>query len=240
MKIGVPRETHSQEHRVGLTPFGVARLRELGCDVLVEHGAGGESHFTSEDYVKAGAEIVYQAEEVFGRADLVCKIGRLTAGEARIMPKGAAIVGFMHLAVMPAETITALQEAETTVIGYEIVEDESGGHPVLSALSEIAGQMAVHRAAVLLEFESGGRGIVLGNVPGVPPPTVVILGAGTAGWTAARTALACGAHVIVLDAEMDRLRHAMRHGCGNAVTAMASPRNLSRYVPSRTCSSGRC
>jgi alanine dehydrogenase len=117
------------------------------------------------------------------------------------------------------------------VIGYETVEDEAGGHPVLRALSEIAGRMAVHRAADLLEYESGGRGIVLGNVPGIPPPTVVVLGAGTAGWTAASTALACGAHVIVMDAEMARLRHATRHGCGSAVTALASPRNLSRFVP---------
>ena len=231
MKIGVPKESRSHEHRVGLTPFGVGRLRELGCEVLVEDDAGRDSHFTSEDYAGAGAEIVYQPEEVFGRADLVCKIGRLTADEARLMRRGTGVVGFMHLAVMPAETIHALEEAEATVIGYETVEAEDGGHPVLSALSEIAGQMAVHRAADLLEHESGGRGIVLGNVPGIPPPTVVVLGAGTAGWTAARTALACGAHVIVMDAEMARLRHAIRHGCGNAVTALASPRNLSHFVP---------
>jgi alanine dehydrogenase len=231
MKIGVPRETHSHEHRVGLTPFGVARLKELGCEVLVQHDAGRDSHFTSEDYVAAGAAIVYQAEEIFGRADLVCKMGRLTTAEARLMRQGTGVIGFMHLVVMPAETIEAVEEAQATVIGYETVEDEDGGHPVLSALSEIAGQMAVHRAADLLEHESGGRGIVLGNVPGIPPPTVVVLGAGTAGWTAARTALACGAHVIVMDAEMARLRHAIRHGCANAVTALASPRNLSRFVP---------
>jgi alanine dehydrogenase len=231
MKIGVPRESRSHEHRVGLTPFGVAQLREHGCEVLVQDEAGRDSHFTSEDYAEAGAAIVYQAEEIFGRADVVCKIGQPAAAEVQLMRPGTAVVGFMHLAVMPSETVRAVGEGETTVIGYETVEDEHGGHPVLSVLSEIAGQMAVHRAACLLEHESGGRGIVLGNVPGIPPPTVVVLGAGTAGWTAARTALACGAHVIVMDARMSRLRNAIGRGCAGAVTALVSPRNLSRFVP---------
>lgn len=231
MKIGIPKESRSHEHRVGLTPFGVARLNELGCQVYVQREAGRDSHFTSEDYVEAGATIVYQPEEIFSRADLVCKIGRLTDDEARLMRPGAATIGFMHLAVLPSKTIHILEEGAVTVMGYETIEDESGGHPVLSALSEIAGQMAVHRAADLLEYESGGRGVMLGNVAGIPPPTVVILGAGTAGWTAARTALACGAQVIVMDAELDRLRRAVQHGCGHAVTALASPRNLSLYIP---------
>jgi alanine dehydrogenase len=119
MEIGVPRESPGHEHRVGLTPFGVARLKDLGCHVLVQDGAGRDSHFTSEDYAGAGAVIVYQAGEVFGRADLVCKIGRPTAAEVRLMRPGAAVAGFMHLAVMPAETIRAVEETEATVIGYE-------------------------------------------------------------------------------------------------------------------------
>lgn len=231
MRIGVPKETERHEHRVGLTPFGVSRLCELGCDVFVEHDAGVDSHFTAETYARAGATVVYQADEVYGRADLVVKVGKLTADEARLMPHGSAVAGFLHMAVMPSETVASLEEREITAVGYEVIEDDEGAHPVLRALSEIAGQMAVHRAAELLAHENGGRGIILGNVAGVPPSTFVVLGAGVAGWTAARTALACGAHVIVLDQDLERLRHAIQHGCDHAVTALASPRNLERYIP---------
>ena len=231
MKIGVPKDTARHEHRIGLTPFGVSRLTAIGCEVFVERQAGEESRFADEDFVKAGAKIVHSADEAYGRADIVCKVGTITSDEVRMMAPGAAVCGFMHMAVMPRETIAAIAEREITVLGWETVEDGTGSHPVLRAISEIAGHMAVHEAASLLKFESGGRGIVLGNIPGVPPPTFLILGAGVVGWTAARTALACGAHVIMMDADLEKLRRGMEHGCAAAVTTVATRRNLERYAP---------
>lgn len=231
MIVGIPKETSRHEHRVGLTPFGAARLRELGCEVLVERDAGGESHFSDRDYLSAGARTVYDAEEIHGRADLVCQVGRVTVEQARLMRAGAAVCGFMHAAVMPADTLRALVERRVTALGWEAVEDASGAHPVRRALSEIAGQLAIQWAGYLLQADAGGRGIVLGNVPGIAPATVVILGAGTAGWTAARLAMAHRAHVIVLDLEIERLRIAPEQGCEHVVTAVASERNIQRYVP---------
>jgi alanine dehydrogenase len=231
MIVGIPKETLRHEHRVGLTPFGAARLGELGCAVLVEHDAGRDSHFGDADFEAAGARIVYEPDEIHARADLVCQISRVAPDQAGRMRPGAAVCGFMHAAVMPAETLRALAAREASVLGWEAVEDAGGTHPVRRALSEIAGQLAVQWAGQLLQVEAGGRGIVLGNVPGIAPATCVVLGAGTAGWTAARLALAHRAHVIVLDLEIDKLRGAAENGCEHAVTAVASERNLRRYVP---------
>lgn len=231
MIVGIPKETLRHEHRVGLTPFGAARLIELGCDVLVERDAGRDSHFADADYEAAGARIVYEPEEIHGRADLVCQITRVTPEQAARLRAGAAVCGFMHASVMPAETLRALASRGASVLGWEAVEDAEGTHPVRRALSEIAGQLAVQWAGHLLQVEAGGRGIVLGNVPGIAPATFVVLGAGTAGWTAARLAVAHRAHVIVLDLDIDKLRRAADHGCEHAVTAVASERNLRRYVP---------
>ncbi len=231
MRIGIPYETHRHEHRVGLTPLGVSRLRGLGAEVFVQHDAGCEGHFTEQNYVEAGAAIVHDRDEIYGRPDLVCKVGTVTEEEARMTRPGAAISGFMHVAVMPREALRALVDRKVTLLGWEQVEDDQGAHPVRRALSEIAGRMAVQWAAHLLQFEAGGRGIILGNVPGVAPATVVILGAGAVGWSAARVALALNAHVIVLDADMARLRRALEHGCGHAVTAVASAKCFRRFIP---------
>lgn len=231
MRIGIPYETHRHEHRVGLTPLGVSRLRGLGAEVFVQHDAGREGHFTEQNYVEAGARIVHDREEIYGRSDLVCKVGTVTEEEARMFRQGAAVAGFMHVSVMPREAIRALIERKVTLLGWEQVEDAQGAHPVRRAMSEIAGQMAIQWVARLLQFETGGRGIILGNVPGIAPATVLILGAGAVGWSAARAALALKAHVIVLDADMARLRRAMEHGCGHAVTAIASLKGLRRFIP---------
>lgn len=230
MKIGVPKETLRHEHRVGLTPFGVSRLTGLGAEVFIERDAGKDSRFADQDFVAAGGAIAYHPDEVFGRSDMVCRIGSVTAEVARQLKEGSTVCGFIHLAVAPRDVINILAERKVSVIGYEIIQEGPGNRPVLRSLSEIAGHMVVHTAARLLEHEAGGRGVVLGNVPGIPPATVVILGAGALGWTAARDALACGAHVIVLDSDLKRLRHAIEHGCEHAVTALATQRNLERYT----------
>lgn len=231
MIVGIPRETLRNEHRVGLTPFGAARLKDLGCEIVVEHDAGASSHFRDADYVEAGARVVYDAEEIHGRADVVCQVGKVTAAQASLLRPESAVCGFMHVGVMPLETLRALHERRITVLGWEAVEDDEGVHPIRRALSEIAGMLAVQWGGHLLQVESGGRGIVLGNVPGIAPGTIVVLGAGVAGWSAARVALAHRAHVIVLDLRIEKLRRAASHGCEHAVTAVASERNLRRYVP---------
>ena len=231
MKFGIPKETGRHEHRVGLTPYGVSRIRGAGSEVIVEHDAGSDSRFADQAFIDTGATIAYRPEEIYGRSDLVCQVGKVTSDQAILMRAGSAVCGFMHVAVMPRETVAVLAERELTVLGWEIVEDEEGAHPVLRALSEIAGHMTMQWAADLLQYENGGRGIVLGNIPGIPPATVLILGAGAVGWTAARHALQTGAHVIVMDPDLSRLRRALEHGCAHAVTAVVSERNLRRFLP---------
>jgi alanine dehydrogenase len=231
MIVGIPRETSRHDHRVGLTPFAVARLKDLGCSILVEHDAGAESHFRDADYVEAGGQVVYDPEEIHGRSDVVCQVSPVSLAQASLLRPESAVCGFMHVGVMPMETLRVLHERRITLLGWEAVEDREGAHPIRGALSEIAGALAVQWGGHLLQADYGGRGIILGNVAGIAPATFVVLGAGVAGWSAARLALAHRSHVIVLDLELDKLREASVHGCEHAVTAVASQRNLRRYVP---------
>lgn len=230
MRIGVPKETSRNEKRVGLTPFAVSCLTRENHEVFVERCAGEDSHFSDEDYEAVGARIVYSAEEAYGRADMVCRVGRVSPEEVQMLAPGTIVCGFQHLIVAPREVVQQLQERKSTVLGYELVQNSLGRRAVMGALSEIAGRMAINTATTLLEYESGGRGVLLGAVPGIPPSTVVILGAGTVGRTAARSALALGAHVIVLDANIERLRDISEDSGGLVVTAVASERNLNRYT----------
>ncbi len=230
MKIGVPKETLRHEHRVGLTPFGVSRLTSLGHEVYVERDAGKDAHFDNEDYVKAGATIVYSSEEAYGRADMVCRVGALTADEVHLLRPETTVCGFLHLAVASKETIQRLTERRVSMIGYEIVGGDNGRRPVLAALSEIAGHMVVHTAGHLLETGSGGRGVIIGSIPGIAPATVVVLGAGTVGRAAAQHFLSLGAHVILMDQDIGKLRLALEHATRNVVTAVSSPRNLARFT----------
>lgn len=229
MIVGVPRETHRHEHRAGLTPSAVSRLCERGHSVVVEAGAGADAHFTARDYQNAGAQVVYSREEAYRRADLVCRVGVIAGDELDLLRRGSTLCAFHHLAVAPRAIVEALLDLEVTLIGYEIIADPDGALPVLIPLSEMAGRMAVHTAAGLLQNEAGGRGILLGDVPGVPPPTVLVLGAGTVGTAAARQAIASGAHVMVVDHEMRRLRRISREIPG-VVTAVAGRGRLERFT----------
>jgi alanine dehydrogenase len=230
MVIGVPRETHRHEHRVGLTPFAVKRLTQQGHSVLVEKNAGLAARFTDLDYERAGARIVYEAEEVYLRADTVCRVGLLGSDEIGLLRPGAVVCAFHHLAVASRQDIERMAEIKATLIGYEIIRDAEGEAPVLHPFSEMAGQMAVHVGAHYLQNESGGRGILLGNVPGVPPPTVLILGAGRVGRAATRQALVSGAHVILLDADLSKLRSFHHEFGGQIVTVIAGLERLERYT----------
>ncbi len=230
MIIGVPRETERLEHRVGLTPAAVARLVPLGHAVRVERNAGADAHFSDLDYQQAGAEVVYTPEEVYRRSDLVCKVGMLPPGALDLLNPGSQICAFHHLAVAPRASVDRLMALEATLIGYEIIADESGVRPVLLPMSDLAGQMAIHEAAHRLQIQSGGRGILLGNTPGVPAATVLILGAGEVGTVAARHATAIGAHVIVMDGDAAKLQRLFRAMGGRVQTSLMDPAQLARYV----------
>jgi alanine dehydrogenase len=231
MIIGVPRETHRHEHRVGLTPFGVKSLVQKDHTVFVETGAGDAAHFTDHNYQDAGGQIVYSPEEAYRRADIVCRVGMLSSDELDLLRSGSIVCGFHHLAVAPRDVIERLIELETTLISYELVRAGTGYRPIMMPFSQMGGRMSVQIAAHYLQVESGGRGVLLGNVPGVPPPTVLILGAGTLGRSAARQASAMGAHVIVLDDNLRKLSMLSRELPNQIVTVLAAEERLDRYTP---------
>lgn len=230
MIIGIPRETHRLEHRVGLTPFGAAGLVAHGQGVVVQAGAGAAAHFTDRDYAEAGADVVYDAEEVFKRADVICQVNMLGPDELTLAKPGLVICGFHHLAVAPKGVFDKVRTTEATLIGYEIIEDEAGNRPILLAMSDLAGQMAIHEAAHLLHITSGGRGVLLGSIAGVPAPTVLILGAGTVGTVAARQAASLGANVIVMDADVHKLQRFHRTVHARVDTALMDRAQLARLL----------
>jgi alanine dehydrogenase len=211
MNIGLIRERAPFDRRVALTPPVVRRLAAAGHTVWVEAGAGDGAMYGDPDYLRAGAQIAYSPEEVIGRTELLAKIGRPTEAElARCIPE-TAILAFYHMAVADRGFVDLLTERRLTAIGCEIIQQDDGRLPVLAAISEIAGQMTVPIAAHLLLSSSGGRGILLGGTPGLPGARVVVLGAGVAGFAAARTAAASGARVTVFDRNPLRLRHLFEH-----------------------------
>jgi alanine dehydrogenase len=208
MIIGVPLEREATEHRVALTPAGVRTLVHGGHRVVVEAGAGRASRFADDEYAAAGAQLVYDHEEVFGRSDLVVKITALRPSEVAFLRERQTVFAFHHLAAATRDHLQALLDRGATLIGFEVTEDASGEAPIAQAMSEIGGQLAVGVAAHLLQTRGGGRGILLGGSTGIPPAHVVILGAGVAGTWAARTAIGNGAQVTVLDTSLRALRRA--------------------------------
>ncbi|MBI3693699.1 MAG: alanine dehydrogenase [Acidobacteria bacterium] len=220
MNIGVLKETALCERRVGLTPASVRRLIESGHRVLVERGAGERSHFPDTNYESAGGGIAFSAAEVIDRCELLVKIERPTRQEFERLHARQTVLAFFHLAVAEPEEVHLALDRAITTIGYEIMETAEGRLPVLESISEIAGPMAVAVAAHLLRSSSGGRGILLGGAPGIPPARVVILGAGVVGSCAARTALASGALTFVLDNDVGKLRRLLAAAPG-VVTGLA-------------------
>ena len=232
MIIGVPKESLHQEHRVGLTPDAAAHLHRLGHTIVVQHDAGLGARFSNHEYEQAGAQIVYSAEEAYRRADLVTRIGTMSSVELDLLKPGSAICSFHHMAVASKALVAGLVEREITAISYELIEDAAGDRPILAPFSEMAGMLAVHLAGYYLQNDSGGRGILLGNVPGIAPPTVVVLGAGIAGRTAACHARATGARVVVVDTDMAKLRAVSSRCGGQVATANASLEPLENYTAS--------
>lgn len=205
MIIGVPKEVKDHESRVGLVPSGVTALIEAGHRVLVEANAGLGSSIPDHIYVRAGAEICPSAEQVWNQADMVIKVKEPQPAEYGYLRPGLVLFTYLHLAPLP-ELTTKLVESRTTSIAYETIREEDGSLPLLTPMSEVAGRMSIQVGAQYLERPNGGRGILLGGVPGVAPANVVILGGGVVGLNAAKMAVGIGAHVTIIDRNLNRLR----------------------------------
>lgn len=207
MIIGVPKEIKTAENRVGSTPAGVDMLVKTGHKVLIEKGAGEGSGFSDEEYRRAGAEIVPSAADAWG-AEMVIKIKEPIEPEYGFFRQDLLLFTYLHLANPDLGELTSkLMDAGVTAVAYETVELADGMLPLLEPMSEVAGKMAVQVAAHFLEKTYGGRGVLMGGVPGVAPSNVVIVGAGTVGWNAAQVALGMGANVTVLNRGIERLHH---------------------------------
>jgi alanine dehydrogenase len=205
MIIGVPKEVKDHESRVGITPAGVKSLVDAGHKVLVETGAGDLSAFPDDEYQNAGAEITGSAYDTWRLADMVVKVKEPVEKEYGHFREGLVLFTYLHLAPVPALT-DALLAKKVTGIAYETVRDRTGALPLLTPMSEVAGRMSVQVGASYLEKEHGGRGLLLGGVPGVLPGNVVIIGGGIVGTNAAKIALGLGAKVVLIDLNLNRLR----------------------------------
>ncbi|MBD0370158.1 MAG: alanine dehydrogenase [Pyrinomonadaceae bacterium] len=205
MIVGLPKEIKNNEYRVGLTPAGVRALSEAGHKVVVEHNAGEGSGFSDELYERAGAQILETADEVWGMGEMIVKVKEPVAPEYPRMREGQMLFTYLHLAP-DFELTKQLLERKVTGIAYETITDNRGQLPLLTPMSEVAGRMAVQVGSHYLEKMSGGRGILLGGVPGVPAARVVIIGGGVVGINSAKIAVGMGAHVTIIDRNLDRLR----------------------------------
>jgi alanine dehydrogenase len=205
MLVGVPAEIKDSEYRVGLVPSAVGELTRSGHEVMVQKGAGAGAGLADADYRAAGAQIVACADDVYGRAELIVKVKEPLAQERRQLRRGQVLFTYLHLAADPEQTAQLLASG-VIAIAYETVTSAQGTLPLLMPMSEVAGRMAPHVGARCLEKENGGRGVLLGGVPGVPPADVVVLGGGVAGTHAALIAAGMGATVSVLDRNPEVLR----------------------------------
>ena len=205
MRIGIPKEIKVHEYRVGMTPAAVREAVSHGHQALVQAGAGAGVNCGDAQYVAAGAEIVSTAAEVFDRADMIVKVKEPQPTECAMLREGQVLFTYLHLAPDP-EQARLLRESGCTAIAYETVTGQSGGLPLLAPMSEVAGRMSIQVGATCLQKACGGRGVLLGGIPGVHPARVVILGGGVAGAQAVRIAIGMGAEVIVLDNSLPRLR----------------------------------
>ena len=221
MKIGCPTEIKPQEFRVGLTPAAAAEAVLRGHDVLVQSGAGLGAGFADQDYVDAGAQIAPDAATVFGEAELIIKVKEPQAAERRMLARGQILFTYLHLAPDPDQTRDLL-DSGVTAIAYETVTDARGGLPLLAPMSEVAGRLAPQVGAWALQKANGGRGVLMGGVPGVRPANVVVIGGGVVGTAAARVAVGMGANVTVMDRSVPRLSYLDDIFMGRLTTQFAS------------------
>jgi alanine dehydrogenase len=229
MLIGIPKEIKVHEYRVGFTPPSAAELVAHGHKVIIERGAGDGIGAHDADYEAVGAELVDTAEEVYTRADMIVKVKEPQAIERRLLREGQILFTYLHLAPDPQQCKDLIASG-AICIAYETVTQPGGGLPLLAPMSEVAGRMSIQVGAHYLEKEHGGRGILLGGVPGVAPAKVVILGAGMVGWNAAQIAIGNRAQVVVIDTSIDALRY-VDHSLGAQATTVYSHRtNITEYL----------
>jgi alanine dehydrogenase len=206
MIVGVPKEIKPQENRVAITPAGVDALVRSGHKVLIEKGAGEGSGIYDEDYKQAGAEIMPSAESVWENSEMIVKVKEPLPSEYKYFKEGQVIFTYLHLAPEP-ELTKALMESKVVAIAYETVQKDDGSLPLLTPMSEVAGRLAIQEGAAFLEKFRGGKGVLLSGVPGVPPASIVIVGAGTVGTSALKRAVGMGARVTILDINVNKLRY---------------------------------
>lgn len=229
MIIGVPKEIKDNEYRVSLTPAGAEMLINNGHTVLIETSAGLGSGFMDEEYVRVGAKIVAAAEVAWGEAQMVLKVKEPLSQEYKFLRDDLILFTYLHLAANE-ELTKALVKSGIIAIGYETVEPANRSLPLLMPMSEVAGRMSVQVAAHCLEKASGGRGNLLGGVPGVAPAKVVVIGGGVVGKNAAQIALGMGAHVTIIDKNLDQLRHLSDVLHGNLTTMSSNRQNILQSV----------
>jgi len=230
MRIGVPSESKPDEYRVAMTPAGVRELSAHGHEVLIESGAGLGSALSDEQFVTQGARIVNDAETVFAEAELVLKVKEPLPHEVQWLREDHTLFTYLHLAAAP-ELARALQDSGATCIAYETVEDAEGRLPLLAPMSEVAGKIATQAGAFMLEKPLGGRGILLGGVPGVAAATVLVIGGGVVGMNAAFIAIGMQADVFVFDRSIDRLRELEVAFGGRASTVYSSALAIEETLP---------
>ncbi|MDQ7027183.1 MAG: alanine dehydrogenase [Anaerolineae bacterium] len=229
MKIGIPAEIKIDENRVSLPPNGVAELVKHGHTVYVQTGAGKGSSFSDEDYEAAGASIQVTAADTWNKADMVVKVKEPQASEYGFMREDLILFTYLHLAA-DEELTRAMIETRVTGVAYETVEDSEARLPLLEPMSEVAGRMASQVVAHYLEKHAGGRGVLMGGVPGVHPAHIVILGGGTVGTNAAKMALGMGARVTLLDINIERLRYLDDVMHGNFQTLYSNAANIAESI----------
>ena len=229
MKIGVPKEILDQECRVALTPAGVYALVNQNHDVYIEHNAGLESSISNDDYLSAGAKILKTPEDIFDVSDLILKVKQPLENECILLKPSQILFAFLHLAADKALAIS-LCKSRSTCIAYETIELSDGALPLLIPMSEIAGRMSVQIGAHHLEKYYGGKGVLLGGVPGVEPASVVIIGGGTVGINAAKMAIGLGAKVYILDNNLKRLRELDDYFHGRLQTVYSTQHKLTELV----------
>jgi len=225
MKIGIPKEIKDNEYRVGMIPAGVRALVDEGHEVVVEKGAGAGSGFADEEYVAAGASILPTADDVWAAADMIIKVKEPVGPEYGRMREGQILFTYLHLAPEP-ELTDVMLERRVTGVAYETVTDEHGHLPLLTPMSEVAGRLAIQVGAYFLQRPNGGRGVLPGGVPGVPPADVVIIGGGVVGINAAKMALGLGAHVSILEKNLERMRYLDDVFSGQVTTIASNRHNL--------------
>jgi alanine dehydrogenase len=229
MRVGVVTEIKPAERRVALTPNGAAELVGAGHEVLVQAGAGVGSGFADEAYTAAGAKLADGAEQVWGDSELVVKVKEPIASEYPLLSEDTALFTYLHLAAEPALT-EALVAAKTTGIAYETVTETDGSLPLLAPMSEVAGRLAGQAGAYFLQHPLGGRGVLIGGVPGVAPARVVVIGGGVVGFNAARVAAGMGAEVTILERNPKRLRELEDRFDGRIRVVMSDPLALEEEV----------